>query len=154
MLNGEVQFVQYRANNLNPYTDETEWGWQIDPDGLKYILHELNDRYQIPLMIVENGIGTIDVLEDDKTIHDSYRIDYHKRHIEKMREAVAEGVNLIGYTMWSCIDLVSFSSGELRKRYGFIYVDVNDDGTGTYKRYKKDSFDWYKGVIASNGENL
>ncbi len=105
-------------------------------------------------MIVENGIGTIDVLEDDKTIHDSYRIDYHKRHIEKMREAVAEGVNLIGYTMWSCIDLVSFSSGELRKRYGFIYVDVNDDGTGTYKRYKKDSFDWYKGVIASNGENL
>ncbi len=138
----------------NPYLDATEWGWQIDPTGLKFYLHELYDRYQIPLLIVENGMGAIDQLEEDGTIHDPYRIEYHQKHIQKMKEAIEEGVDLIGYTMWSCIDLVSFSTGELRKRYGFIYVDVNDEGQGSMKRYRKDSFYWYQKVIASNGENL
>lgn len=138
----------------NPYLSTTEWGWQIDPEGLKYMLHAIYDRYQVPILIVENGIGANDKLEDDLTIHDSYRIEYHKSHIEKLAEAINEGVDLIGYTMWACIDLVSFSSGELRKRYGFIYVDANDDGLGTQSRYKKDSFYWYKDVISSNGEIL
>lgn len=138
----------------NPYLSITEWGWQIDPEGLKYNLHAIYDRYQVPILIVENGIGAIDQLESDYSIHDDYRIAYHKQHIEKMAEAVAEGVDLIGYTTWSCIDLVSFSTGEFRKRYGMIYVDMNDDGTGTQKRYKKDSFYWYKKVIATNGREL
>ena len=138
----------------NPYLTATDWGWQIDPEGLKYYLHDLYDRYQIPLLIVENGMGAIDKLEDDGTIHDQYRIEYHKAHIKKMKEAVEEGVDLFGYTMWSCIDLVSFSTGELRKRYGFIYVDIDDEGKGTYKRYKKDSFYYYQQVCQSNGENL
>ena len=138
----------------NPYLSITEWGWQIDPEGLKYNLHAIYDRYQVPILIVENGIGAIDQLESDYSIHDDYRIAYHKQHIEKMAEAVAEGVDLIGYTTWSCIDLVSFSTGEFRKRYGMIYVDMNDDGTGTQKRYRKDSFYWYKKVIATNGREL
>lgn len=138
----------------NPYLTATDWGWQIDPQGLKYFLHELYDRYQMPLLIVENGMGAIDKLEADKTIHDPYRIDYHRSHIKMMKEAVEEGVDLFGYTMWSCIDLVSFSTGELRKRYGFIYVDVDDQGKGTYQRYKKDSFYYYQQVCQSNGDNL
>lgn len=138
----------------NPFLTASEWGWQIDPDGLKYFLHEIYDRYQMPLLIVENGLGAIDVLEEDNTIHDPYRIDYHRRHIQKMKEAVEEGVDLMGYTMWSCIDLVSFSTGELRKRYGFIYVDIDDEGKGTYNRYRKDSFYYYQKVCQSNGEDL
>lgn len=121
---------------------------------MKFSLHELYDRYQKPLLIVENGLGAIDKLEDDGTIHDPYRIKYHKAHIEKMKEAVEEGVDLFGYTMWSCIDLVSFSSGEMRKRYGFIYVDIDDEGKGTFKRYKKDSFYYYQKVCQSNGEEI
>ena len=139
----------------NPYVDCTPWGWEIDPVGFKYALHMLNDRYAgTPLLVVENGIGTFDKLEDDKTIHDSYRIEYMHDHIEKMREAVSEGVDLIGYTMWSCIDLITASTGEMRKRYGLIYVDAADDGSpnGTYNRYRKDSFYWYKKVCESNGE--
>lgn len=138
----------------NTYLEASEWGWQIDPVGLKYALHELNDRYQKPLIIVENGLGAIDVLEDDKTVHDPYRIEYLNKHISKLKEAVEEGVNLFGYTMWSCIDLISYSSGERKKRYGFIYVDADDAGNGTYNRYKKDSFYWYKKVIETNGEEL
>lgn len=138
----------------NPYLDATDWRWPIDPDGLKYYLHELYDRYQVPLLIVENGMGTIDQLEADGSIHDPYRIDYHRRHIQCMKEAVEEGVDLMGYTMWSCIDLVSFSTGEMRKRYGFIYVDIDDEGHGTGKRYKKDSFYYYQKVCRSNGEDL
>lgn len=138
----------------NPYLKASEWGWQIDPTGLKRALHEVYDRYQIPLLLIENGLGAIDQLEADGTIHDPYRVEYMRRHIAAMKEAVEEGVDLMGYTMWSCIDLVSASSGELRKRYGFIYVDANDDGTGTFKRYRKDSFWWYKKVIESNGEDL
>ncbi len=142
------------AGVKNPYLKASDWGWEIDPDGLKFALHTLYDRYQKPLFLVENGLGAVDRLEEDGSVHDDYRIDYHRRHIEKMREAVEEGVELIGYTMWSCIDLISFSSGEMKKRYGFVYVDADGQGNGTYKRYKKDSFYWYQKVCASNGEIL
>lgn len=138
----------------NPYLTESEWEWQADPMGLRYALNAIYDRYQIPVMIVENGLGATDILESDGTVHDPYRIDYLKTHIEQMKEAVKDGVNLIGYTTWGCIDLVSASTGEMAKRYGFIYVDKYDDGTGTLKRTKKDSFEWYKNVIATNGEEL
>lgn len=138
----------------NPYLEASEWGWQIDPDGLKYLLIEVYNRYEVPIMVVENGLGAIDKLEDDKTIHDDYRIDYLRKHIKAMSEAVDEGVDLRGYTPWGCIDLISASTGEMAKRYGFIYVDKQDDGSGDLERYKKDSFYWYKKVIASNGEDL
>lgn len=105
-------------------------------------------------MVVENGMGVKDVLEADGTVHDSYRIDYFKAHFEKMKEAIDEGVDLIGYTSWGCIDLVSASTSQMSKRYGFIYVDADDEGYGTYDRYRKDSFYWYKKVIATNGEQL
>lgn len=139
----------------NPYVKASDWGWQIDPVGLRYVLTTLYERYEIPLFIVENGFGAIDVLEKDGTCQDDYRIDYLKAHIEEMKKAVEiDGVDLMGYTPWGCIDLVSFTTGELKKRYGFIYVDKNNDGTGTMKRYKKKSFDWYKKVIETNGECL
>lgn len=139
----------------NPYVKASDWGWQIDPVGLRYSLTDLYERYGIPLFIVENGLGAIAVLNEDKTCDDGYRIDYLGSHIKEMMKAVEmEGVELMGYTPWGCIDVVSFSTGELKKRYGFIYVDLNDDGTGTGNRYKKKSFDWYKEVIATNGECL
>lgn len=138
----------------NPYLEYSEWGWSIDSDGLRYLLNEVYGRYQLPVMIVENGLGAIDVLEDDNTVKDDYRIAYLRDHIIAMNEALNDGVDLIGYTSWGCIDLVSASTGEMNKRYGYIYVDKNDDGSGTFKRYKKDSFYWYKEVISSNGENL
>lgn len=139
----------------NPYLDSLgEWGWQIDPNGLRYTLNLLYDRYNVPIMVVENGLGALDHLDDDKSIHDDYRIDYLRKHIMAMKEAVEDGVDLIGYTSWGCIDLVSASTGEMKKRYGFVYVDADDYGNGTYNRYKKDSFYWYKKVIASNGEDL
>lgn len=136
----------------NPYLKTSEWGWTIDPVGLRISLNYLYDRYQLPLMIVENGFGAIDELKNE-TVQDDYRIDYLKEHIIQMKKAVDEdGVDLLGYTAWGCIDLVSASTGEMRKRYGFIYVDKNDDGTGSYNRYKKKSFYWYKKVIETNGE--
>lgn len=139
----------------NPYVKASEWGWQIDPVGLRYALNAMYERYELPLFIVENGFGAIDKLEADHTCDDSYRIDYLRSHIREMKKAVElDGVDLMGYTPWGCIDVVSFGTGELRKRYGFIYVDRNDDGSGTGKRYKKKSFAWYQQVIASNGENL
>lgn len=139
----------------NPYTKATKWGWTIDPEGLRYALNILYERYEKPLFIVENGFGAIDELKPDGTCEDTARIAYLKAHIEEMKKAVEEdGVELMGYTPWGCIDLVSFTTGELRKRYGFIYVDKNDDGSGSNKRYKKQSFDWYQKVIASNGEIL
>ena len=138
----------------NPYLPSSDWGWQIDPKGLRYALNELYDRYQIPLMVVENGLGAYDKLEEDGTVHDGYRIEYLRDHIEQMIEAVKDGVDLMGYTPWGCIDLVSASTGEMAKRYGFIYVKKYDDGTGDLSRLKKDSFDWYKKVIATNGEDL
>ena len=138
----------------NPYLKASEWGWQIDPKGLRWSLNEIYDRYQIPVMVVENGLGARDVLAKDGKIHDSYRIDYLREHIREMKKAVDDGVDLIGYTPWGCIDLISASTGEMAKRYGFIYVDKKDDGTGDYSRKKKESFEWYKNVIASNGEEL
>ncbi|WP_026882207.1 glycoside hydrolase family 1 protein [Clostridium akagii] len=142
----------------NPYLQASEWGWQIDPQGLRYILNLLYDRYQKPLFIVENGLGAVDKLVVDengnKTVIDDYRIKYLNDHLLQVGEAIEDGVEVMGYTTWGCIDLVSASTAELRKRYGFIYVDRNDDGTGTLNRYKKKSFNWYKEVIASNGKNL
>ncbi|QLB15636.1 beta-glucosidase [Mannheimia granulomatis] len=138
----------------NPYLTSTEWGWQIDPLGLKISLIELYDRYRKPLMIVENGMGTKDILTAEGKIHDQYRIQYFQQHFEFMIEAVKEGVELIGYTSWAPIDLISASTSQMSKRYGFIYVDQDDFGNGTLKRYKKDSFFWYKKVIASNGADL
>ncbi|WP_439425150.1 glycoside hydrolase family 1 protein [Oenococcus alcoholitolerans] len=138
----------------NPYLKESDWGWQIDPVGLRITLNEMWDRYRKPLFVVENGLGALDKLESDGHIHDGYRIDYLRQHIEQMKEAVKDGVDLMGYTMWGPIDLVSFSTSEMSKRYGFIYVDQDDEGKGSLKRYRKDSFYWYKKVIANNGEDL
>ena len=141
------------AHNVpNPYVKKSDWGWQIDPIGLRYSLSALYERYEKPLFIVENGFGAIDELKEDKTCDDSYRIEYLKAHINEIENAIVnDGVDIIGYSPWGCIDVVSFSTGELRKRYGFIYVDINDDGSGSRKRYKKKSFEWYKKVIESNG---
>ena len=138
----------------NPYIKESDWGWAIDPKGLKFFMHEIYDRYQIPLINCENGLGAFDILEEDGRVHDQYRIDYMREHVKAMSEGIDEGVDLMGYTWWGCIDLVSASTGEIRKRYGFIYVDVDDFGNGTYKRYKKDSFEYCKKVYTSNGEDL
>lgn len=137
----------------NPYLKSSDWGWQIDPIGLRYALNLIYDRYQIPLMVVENGLGAFDKLEDGK-VHDSYRIDYLRDHIKEMKEAVKDGVDLMGYTPWGWIDVVSASTGEMAKRYGLVFVDKYDDGTGDLSRIRKDSFFWYKRVIESNGEDL
>ena len=142
------------AGVANPYLKASEWGWQIDPDGLRYTLKELYDRYQRPLMIVENGLGAFDQLESDGCVHDPYRIDYLRQHIRCMKEAIADGVDEMGYTPWSAIDIISASTGEMAKRYGFIYVDSDDHGNGSFRRIRKDSFYWYANVIASNGEEL
>ena len=137
----------------NPYVQASDWGWQIDPVGLRYSLNWFTDRYPVPLFIVENGFGAYDKLEEDGSIHDSYRVEYLQKHIREMKKAVEEdGVNLLGYTPWGCIDLVSAGTGEMDKRYGFIYVDKHNDQTGDLSRRKKDSFYWYKDVIALNGE--
>lgn len=138
----------------NPNLKVSEWGWQIDPLGLRITCNSLYDRYQKPLFIVENGLGANDVVEEDGTINDDYRIEYLREHIKAMKEAINDGVDLIGYTPWGCIDIVSASTGEMKKRYGFIYVDKDNEGNGTLERRKKKSFYWYKDVINSNGENL
>ena len=138
----------------NPHLKVSEWGWQIDPLGLRITCNSLYDRYQKPLFIVENGLGANDVIEEDGSINDDYRIEYLREHIKAMKEAVIDGVDLIGYTPWGCIDIVSASTGEMKKRYGFIYVDKDNEGNGTLERRKKKSFYWYKDVINSNGENL
>ncbi len=139
----------------NPYLKSSEWDWQIDPVGLRIFLNNLYDRYQLPLFIVENGLGAVDKVEGDGSIHDGYRIDYLASHIAEMQKAIElDGVELLGYTPWGCIDLVSAGTGEMKKRYGFIYVDRDDQGNGTLNRSKKDSFAWYKKVIASNGTDL
>lgn len=139
----------------NPYIQASDWGWPIDPVGLRYILNVLTQRYDLPLFIVENGFGAYDTVEEDGTIQDDYRIDYLREHIIEMKKAVEEdGVDLIGYTPWGCIDIVSFGTGEMEKRYGFIHVDKDNKGEGTLERRKKASFDWYKKVIETNGEVL
>jgi len=145
----------YHSSVPNPYVKASDWGWQIDPVGLRYSLNVLYERYQKPLFIVENGFGAIDKVNQDGSVDDDYRIAYLSSHIEQMKLAVYEdGVDLMGYTPWGCIDCVSFTTGEYKKRYGFIYVDKNDDGSGTQARSRKKSFAWYQEVIASNGENL
>lgn len=142
----------------NPTLKASEWGWQIDPKGLRYILNQFWDKYRKPLFIVENGLGAKDQLVDDgsggKTVIDDYRIKYMRDHLLEVAEAIEDGVEVMGYTSWGCIDLVSASTAELKKRYGMIYVDRNDDGSGTLNRYKKKSFYWYRDVIASNGKSL
>ena len=138
----------------NPYLEASEWGWPMDSVGFRVVLNELYDKYQIPLFVVENGLGASDTLIDGK-VHDDYRINYLKAHIQEMMKAIEiDGVDIIGYTTWGPIDLVSCSSGEMSKRYGFIYVDIDDEGKGTKKRYKKDSFEFYKEVIKTNGDCL
>ncbi len=150
-VNGEGNLLKGKPN---PYLKASDWGWQIDPQGLRFALVDLYDRYNKPLMVVENGLGAFDRVEEDGIINDDYRINYLKIHIEAMKEAINDGVDLKAYTPWGCIDLVSASTGEMAKRYGFIYVDKHDDGSGTLKRSKKKSFEWYRQVIASNGEDL
>ncbi|EME8125076.1 glycoside hydrolase family 1 protein [Enterococcus faecium] len=148
--------VEKTSGNLvfgakNPYLETSDWGWQIDPKGIRFFLNEFYRRYRKPIMITENGLGAVDTLEEDGKIHDPYRIEYMKQHIEQMAEAIEDGVELIGYTPWGIIDLTSMSTGEMHKRYGVVYVDAYDDGSGSFDRYKKDSFEWYKNVITHDG---
>lgn len=139
----------------NPYIKASDWGWNIDPVGFRYALNAFYDRYQLPLFIAENGFGAIDQLNDEGIVEDDYRIEYLGTHIEEMKKAILlDKVEIIGYTAWGCIDLVSFGTGEMKKRYGFIYVDRDNQGNGTLERKKKKSFDWYKNVIATNGEAI
>lgn len=142
----------------NPYLKASDWGWQIDPIGLRYILNDFWDKYRKPLFIVENGLGAADELiyseDGNRTVQDDYRIAYMRDHLLQVEEAIADGVEVMGYTSWGCIDLVSASTAELRKRYGFIYVDRNDDGSGSLERYRKKSFYWYRDIIATNGGAL
>ncbi len=142
------------ASVENPYLKSSEWGWQIDPLGLRITCNILYDRYQKPLFIVENGLGAIDQFNDGD-IQDDYRIDYLRSHLKALNDAInIDGVDVLGYTTWGCIDLISASTGEMKKRYGFIYVDADESGNGTLNRYKKKSFSWYQEVIKSNGQNL
>lgn len=138
----------------NPYLEMTDFGWQIDPVGLRISMIDMYDRYQIPLMIVENGIGNYDTLTEDGKVHDPYRISYFKEHLKQVGYAIQDGVACLGYTSWGCIDLISVSTSQMSKCYGFIYVDLDDYNQGSLKRYKKDSFDWYQEAIASNGASL
>ncbi|MDD6121743.1 MAG: family 1 glycosylhydrolase, partial [Solobacterium sp.] len=139
----------------NPYLPSSEWGWQTDASGLRASLVELYDRYRKPLFVAENGLGARDKVAEDGRIHDDYRMSYLDEHVRAMSDAINEdGVDLFGYTWWGHIDLISESTREISKRYGFIYVDADDEGNGTYKRLKKDSFNYYKQVIASNGTDL
>ena len=156
----EKETVEVTAANVfstvkNPYLQSSDWGWQIDPLGLRITMNDLYDRYQKPLFIVENGLGAKDIVDENGYVEDDERIDYLRKHIQAMKDAVEiDGVELLGYTTWGPIDLVSATTGEMSKRYGFIYVDRDDYGNGTLKRSKKKSFAWYQKVIASNGENL
>ena len=171
LMNGTLDFISfsyYRSctvsaqsefnvigGDANPYLKNTEWGWPIDALGLRYCLNEIYDRYQKPLFIVENGMGANDVIESDGSIQDDYRINYLKDHLKEMIKAIViDEIPVLGYTMWGCIDLVSLSTGEMKKRYGHIYVDMDDKGNGSLKRIKKKSYDWMKEVIETQGESL
>ncbi|EGT4598477.1 TPA: family 1 glycosylhydrolase [Clostridioides difficile] len=138
----------------NPYLKETKWGWPIDPLGLRYVCNELYDRYHKPLFIVENGLGASDEIETDGKIYDYERMEYLKKHVEMVKEAIKDGCEIMGYTWWGPIDIVSAGTGEMKKRYGFVYVDKNNDGLGTLKRMRKCSYDYYKQIISTNGEDL
>lgn len=137
----------------NPYLKTTPWGWQIDPEGLRYSLNYFYDRYHLPVFVAENGLGTIDKFENN-TVHDDYRIRYINDHLKAVLQAMDDGVEVLGYTYWGCIDCISASTSEMSKRYGLIYVDQDDYGNGTLNRYRKDSFYWYKKTIQSNGQNI
>jgi len=150
----EVSGGNFTMGAKNPYLKYSEWGWAMDPDGLRYALNEIYGRYQIPVIIVENGLGAVDIVEEDGSIHDPYRIEYLREHIKAVKEAVNDGVDVFGYCSWGCIDEISAASGQMNKRYGFIYVDLDDEGNGSLERCRKDSFYWYKKVIESNGEDL
>ncbi len=155
--NPEYRFAEGDDQIKNKYLKQTNWGWAIDPEGLRYGLNWLSDRYHVPLFIVENGLGAKDKLEKDHSVHDQYRIDYLKAHLKEIKKAIYyDGIDLMGYTSWGPIDLVSAGTGQMNKRYGFIYVDKQDDkeNKASLKRYKKDSFYWYQKVIASNGKDL
>ena len=152
---GETAAGNMLGGIKNPYLKSSAWGWQIDPAGLRISLNNLYDRYNVPLFVAENGLGAVDAVEKDGTINDDYRIDYLRAHISEMKKAIAlDGVRVLGYAPWGCLDLVSVSTGEMKKRYGFVYVDKHDDGSGTLERARKKSFFWYKNVIRSNGEVL
>jgi len=147
--------LQNIIGKSNPYLKKSEWGWQVDPLGLRITLNEFYDRYQIPLFIVENGLGAYDDKSNIEEIKDDYRIEYLKEHIQAVSDAVSiDGVELLGYLVWGFIDIVSGTTGEMDKRYGLIYVDKDNEGKGSGKRYKKKSFSWYQKVIETNGESL
>lgn len=160
VASGESETKESTEGNIirsvkNPHLEASEWGWQIDPLGLRITMNEIYDRYQKPLFIVENGLGAVDKPDEKGYVEDDYRIDYLASHIDAMKDAVElDGVDLMGYTSWGCIDLVSASTGEMKKRYGYIYVDRDNDGNGTLKRTPKKSFYWYKKVIETNGDDL
>ncbi|HJD22171.1 MAG TPA: family 1 glycosylhydrolase [Candidatus Gemmiger faecigallinarum] len=150
----EASKGNFTIGEKNPCLSYSEWGWAMDPDGLRFALNAVCSRYGLPVMVVENGLGAQDTVEPDGSIHDPYRIAYLRSHIQAMRQALDDGVDLFGYTAWGCIDEISASTGEMKKRYGFLYVDRDDAGRGTMARRKKDSYDWYRRVIASNGADL
>lgn len=159
VTSANAESLELTSGNLmsggkNPYLQTSDWGWQIDPVGLRYVLNSLYDRYQIPLFIVENGLGYNDELTADEKIHDNYRIDYMTKHLLEVENAIDDGVEIMGYTSWGPIDIISMGTNEMTKRYGFIYVDQDNFGKGSKRRLKKDSFDWYKEVIKTNGKSL
>ena len=154
IVDSEKNSMQPFEGSQNPYLEPTPWEWRADPLGLYNCLSQLWDRYEIPLMIAENGFGAYDTVEEDGKIHDEYRIDYLRKHIEQVKAAIEDGAEVFSYLSWGPIDIVSSSSAEMSKRYGYIYVDLDNYGQGSGERLKKDSFEWYKKVIASNGENL
>ncbi len=138
----------------NKYLTANDWGWQIDPVGLRILTNKLYDRYNKPLFVLENGIGMIESLDEENKIHDSYRIDYLREHLKALKDSIDDGCEVLGYTWWGPIDLISSGTSEMAKRYGFIFVDQDDEGNGSKKRYKKDSFDYYKHIIETSGEEL
>ena len=143
----------YQVGVRSPYVTYSAWGWSLDPDGLQYFMELMYDRERKPMMIVENGMGAIDQFEDG-TVHDDYHIDYHRTHLQAMGRAMENGAECIAYTTWGCVDVIAASTGQMSKRYGQIYVDVDENGNGTYDRYRKDSFYWYQNVIRTNGAEL
>ena len=154
VINHETCSMNSNYFEQNPYLKPTPWEWRMDPLGFYHNINEYTDRYHCPLIIGENGFGAIDAVEEDGSIHDDYRIDYFQKYIAAMKQSVIEGANIIAYCAWSPIDMISSSTSEMSKRYGFVYVDQDDLGNGTGKRSKKDSFYWYKKVIETNGEDL
>lgn len=139
----------------NPYLKDSDWGWPIDPEGLRYALNQMYDRYELPLFVVENGVGAYDRCTGEGYVEDDYRIDFLKQHIKELKKAILDdGINVIGYTVWGCIDVISFGTGEMEKRYGMIYVDKDNQGNGTGKRSRKKSFNWYKNLIESDGDDV